>query len=72
MAYAAAGELERACAASEEVVVLAQGLGSHRVVGQLDLLCRRLAKWRQDPVVAGLRERLSALVESFTLEREAG
>ncbi|HEY6313884.1 MAG TPA: helix-turn-helix transcriptional regulator [Streptosporangiaceae bacterium] len=31
MAYAAAGELEQACAAAEEVAVLAQGLGSRRV-----------------------------------------
>ena len=34
MAYAAAGELERACAAADEVVALAQGLGSRRVVSQ--------------------------------------
>ena len=72
IAYATADEPEQACAVAEEAVTLAQGLGSRRVVGQLDLLCRRLAKWRQDPVVAGLRERLSALVESFTPEREAG
>ena len=72
IAYAAAGEPEQACAAAEEAAALAQGLGSRRVVGQLDLLCRRLAKWRQDPVVAGLRERLRVLVESFTPEREAG
>ena len=71
-AYAAAGELEQACAVTEEVVALAQGLGSRRVVGQLDVLYRRLAKWRQDPVVAGLRERLRVLVDSFDPEREAG
>ena len=58
MAYAAAGELEQARAATEEVVALAQGLGSRRVIGQLDLLYRRLGRWRQDPVVAGLRGRL--------------
>ena len=72
IAYAAAGELEQACAATEEVVALAQGLGSRRVVGQLDLLYRRLARWRQDPVVAGLRGRLKVLVDSFKPEREAG
>jgi transcriptional regulator with XRE-family HTH domain len=37
IAYAAAGELERACAAADEVVALAQGLGSRRVVSQLGL-----------------------------------
>jgi hypothetical protein len=72
IAYAAAGEPERACAAAEEAAALAQGLGSRRVVGQLDQLYRRLAKWRQDPVVAGLRERLRVLVDSFAPEREAG
>src|ERR1039457_544294 len=46
IAYADAGELERACAATEEVIALAQGLGSRRVVGQIDLLHRRLARWR--------------------------
>jgi transcriptional regulator with XRE-family HTH domain len=71
-AYAAAGELEQARAATEEVVALTQGLGSRRVVGQLDLLYRRLGRWRQDPVVAGLRGRLKVLVDSFRPEREAG
>ena len=32
LAYAAAGDVERACAAADEVVALAQGLGSRRVV----------------------------------------
>ncbi len=72
IAYAAAGEPAQACDAAEEAAALAQGLGSRRVVGQLDLLYRRLAKWRQDPVVAGLRERLRVLVDSFAPEREAG
>jgi tetratricopeptide (TPR) repeat protein len=71
-AYAAAGELEQACAAAEEVLALAQGLGSRRVVGQLGVLYRRLAKWRHDLVVADLRERLRVLVDSFEPEREAG
>jgi len=71
-AYAGAGELEQACAAAAEVVALAQGLGSRRVVGQLDLLCRRLDRWRQDPAVAGVRGRLQVLVDSFKPEREAG
>jgi tetratricopeptide (TPR) repeat protein/transcriptional regulator with XRE-family HTH domain len=71
-AYAAAGELEQACAAAEEVVELAQGLGSRRVVGQIELLYRRLGRWRQDPVVAGIRGRLKMLADSFKPEREAG
>jgi len=54
-AYAAAGEPERACTAAEEALALAHGLGSRRVVGQLDTLYRRLGTWRQDPAVAGLR-----------------
>jgi tetratricopeptide (TPR) repeat protein len=71
-AYAAAGELEQACAAAEEVAALAPGLGSRRVVGQIDLLYRRLGKWRQDPAVAGIRGRLQVFVDSFKPEREAG
>ena len=72
IAYAAAGELEQASVAAEEVMALAPGLGSRRVVGQIDLLYRRLGKWRQDPAVAGLRGRLKVLVDSFRPEREAG
>jgi hypothetical protein len=68
-AYAAAGELEKACAATEEVMALAQGLGSHRVVGQIDPLYRRLGRWRQDPAVAGIRGRLKVLVDPFKPER---
>ena len=71
-AYVDAGEMEQACGAMEEAVALAQGLGSRRVVGQLDLVYRRLGRWRQDPVVAGLRGRLKVLVDSFRLERETG
>jgi hypothetical protein len=62
---------ERACTASEEVIALAQGLGSRRVVGQIDLLHRGLARWRQDPAVAGVRGRLKVLVDSYKPEREA-
>jgi transcriptional regulator with XRE-family HTH domain len=71
-AYAAAGEVELACAAAGEVVALAQGLGSRRVVGHIDLLYRRLDRWRQDPAVTGVRGRLKVLVDSFRPEREAG
>ncbi|HWN00642.1 MAG TPA: hypothetical protein VNO54_26630 [Streptosporangiaceae bacterium] len=68
IAYAAAGEPERACAAADEVIGLAQGLGSRRVVGQIDLLYRRLARWRQDPAVARIRGRLKVLIDSFKPE----
>jgi hypothetical protein len=70
-AYAAAGEPEQACATAEEVMVLVQGLGSRRVAGQVDLIYRRLGRWRQDPAVASLRGSLKVLVDSFMPEREA-
>jgi tetratricopeptide (TPR) repeat protein len=70
-AYAAAGELEQACAAAEEVLALAQGLGSRRVASQIDMVHRRLGRWRQDPAVAGLRGSLKMLVDSFMPERDA-
>jgi len=71
-AYVAAGDLEQACTATAEVAALAQGLGSRRVVGQIDLLYRRLGRWRQDPAVEDMRRRLKVLVDSFKPEREAG
>jgi len=71
-AYAAAGELEQACTAAEKVATIAQGLGSRRVAGQIDLLCRRLDKWRREPAVAAVRGRLRVLADSFKSEREAG
>lgn len=70
-AYAAAGEPERACAAAEELIALALGLGSRRVAGQIELVHRRLGGWRQDPAVARTRESLKVLVNSFKPEREA-
>ena len=72
IAYATAGEPEQACVAADEVIGLAQGLGSRRVVGQIDLLYRRLARWRQDPAVARIRGRLKVLVDSFKPDTEAG
>ena len=71
LAYAAGGDVERACAAADEVVALAQGLGSRRVVSQLSLLYRGLERWRRDPAVAGVRGRLKMLADSFKPEREA-
>jgi hypothetical protein len=70
-AYAAAGELEQACAAAGEGMALAQGLGSRRVTGQIDVAYRRLGRWRQDPAVASVRRSLKVLVDSFMPEREA-
>ena len=72
LAYAAAGDAERACEAADEVVGLAQGLGSRRVVSQLGLLYGGLERWRRDPTVARVRGRLKMLVDSFKPEREAG
>jgi len=71
LAYAAAGDVERACAAADEVAVLAQGLGSRRVAVQLGLLYRGLERWRRDPAVAGVRGRLKMLADSFKPGREA-
>jgi hypothetical protein len=71
IAYADAGELEQARAAANEVLGLAQGLGSRRVAGQIDLVHRRLGRWRQDPAVASLRGSLKVLVDSFKPERAA-
>jgi hypothetical protein len=42
------------------------------VVGQLNLLYRRLGRWRQDPAVIGIRGRLTVLLDSFNPERAAG
>jgi hypothetical protein len=70
-AYAAAGELKQACAAAGEGMALAQGLGSRRVTGQIDVAYRRLGRWRQDPAVASVRRSLKVLVDSFMPEREA-
>jgi len=71
-AYASAGELEQACAAAEEAMALAQGLGSRRVAGQIDHVHRRLGRWQQDAAVASLRGRLQVLLDSFRQERETG
>ncbi|WP_300603404.1 hypothetical protein [Trebonia sp.] len=71
-AYAEAGELERARVAAGEVLALAQGLGSRRVAGRIDLVYRRLGRWRQDPAVAGLRGSLKMLADSFMPQQDAG
>jgi hypothetical protein len=70
-AYADVEDLERACATAEEVLALAQGLGSRRVAGQIAGVHRRLDKWRQDPAVASLLGSLKVPVDSFKPEREA-
>ena len=71
-AYAAAGEPEQACAAAEKLMGLVPGLGSRRVAGQVDLVFRKLGRWRQDPAGASLRGCLQVLVASFMPEQEAG
>jgi tetratricopeptide (TPR) repeat protein len=70
-AYAAAGELEQAYTTAGEILALAPGLGSRRLVGQIDVIYRRLGRWRQDPAVASLRGSLKMLVDSFMPERGA-
>ena len=71
LAYAAAGDVERACAAADEVLTLTQGLGSRRVVSQLGLLYRGLERWRHDSAVARMRGRLKMLADSFKPTQEA-
>jgi hypothetical protein len=71
-AYAEAGELEQARVAAGELLALAQGLGSRRVAGRIDLVHRRLGRWRQDPAVANLRGSLKMVVDSFMPEQDAG
>ena len=70
-AYADAGDLEQAYTAATEAMALAQGLGSRRVAGQIELVHRRLGRWRQEPAVASLRGSLKVLVDSFWPERAA-
>jgi hypothetical protein len=70
-AHADVGDLEQACAAAAEAMALAQGLGSRRVAGQIDLVHRRLGRWRQESAVASLRGSLKVLVDSFWPERQA-
>ena len=65
IAYAAAGQPDQACAAADEAVALAHGLGSRRVAGQLGLLHRSLDRWRQEPAAANIRGRLKVLADSF-------
>ena len=64
-AYAAAGEPERACATAEEAISLAGGLGSRRVIDQLDSLSGLLGKWRGHPDITGMQDKLNVLVNSF-------
>ena len=71
LAYAAAGDAERACAVADEVMTLAQGLGSRRVVSQLSLLYRGLERGRRDPAVVGVRGRLKMLADSFKPKQQA-
>jgi transcriptional regulator with XRE-family HTH domain len=64
-AYAAAGEPKQACETAEEAIILAYGMGSRRVIGQLGRLSGLLGRWRNDPVVTATQQKLSTLVGSF-------
>jgi hypothetical protein len=64
-AYAAAGDPRKACGIAEEAINLACGIGSHRVVGQLNSLSRALSGWRNDSLITATRERISVLAGSF-------
>jgi transcriptional regulator with XRE-family HTH domain len=67
-AYAAAGEPKQACEAAAEAITLAHGIGSRRVIGQLEKLSDLLARWRNDPVITATQEKLSTLAGSFQPE----
>jgi transcriptional regulator with XRE-family HTH domain len=64
-AYAAADEPEQACETAEEAITLAYGIGSRRVIGQLDRLFALLGRWPNDSDVTAAQEKLRALVGSF-------
>jgi tetratricopeptide (TPR) repeat protein len=67
-AYAAAGEAEEACKTAEEAISLAQGIGSRRVIGQLNTLSGVLGRWRSDPAITVIQGKLGALIGSFRPE----
>lgn len=67
-AYAAAGDPENACATAEEAISLAHGLGSRRVIDQLNKLSGALGRWRTDIAITGMQEKLNVLVDSFQPE----
>jgi tetratricopeptide (TPR) repeat protein/transcriptional regulator with XRE-family HTH domain len=64
-AYAAAGHPEEACSTAEEAMSLAHGIGSRRVISQLEVLLGLLGRWKNDPIVVPMQRKLSELVGSF-------
>lgn len=67
-AYAAAGEPKQACETAEEAIILAYGIWSRRVIGQLGKLSDLLGGWRNDPAITATQQKLSALAGSFQPE----
>lgn len=57
-AYAIAGEPEQAGAVITDLIAIADGLGSARVVAQIAELRAALTPWRRNPIVADLLHRL--------------
>jgi transcriptional regulator with XRE-family HTH domain len=67
-AYVSAGEPEQACATAEEAINLAYGIGSRRVVNELNNLSRMLGQWRNHSAITSTQERLNVLADSFKPE----
>jgi tetratricopeptide (TPR) repeat protein len=65
-AYAAAGELEQACAVAEDLITIANGLGSARVATQITDLRASLSPWLRDPAVADLLHRLETFKDPLS------
>ncbi len=59
-AYAKIGEPESACAVAKEVITIADGLGSARLLSQIADLRSSLASWRKSSDVADLLYRLES------------
>lgn len=72
-AYAATGEPELACSAAEDLISVADGLGSARVTAQIAALRTSLSQWHKDQDVADLLHRLQTFkVPLSKIERKAG
>ena len=60
-AYAAMGDRDQACAATEYALTAAAGLASRRVAGQIAGLASKLAAWDDDPGTAAILTKLAAV-----------
>jgi len=67
-AYAAAGEPEQACVSADEAINLTYGMGSRRVIAELNNLSRALGRWHNSPAITAMQEKLIALRDSFNPE----